>query len=130
MNSRIRNILGLALCLTVMGTLSCFPQTKEISNQQLLELKVKGNLQLIDVRTPEEVAEGTIDGAQNIDFRDPKFKQQIATLDKTKPIAVYCGAGGRSGKTSQLLEELGFQEIYDLTGGFTQWEAENFPVVK
>ena len=86
------------------------------------------SLQLVDVRTPEETAEGIIEGAQNIDFRDPDFETYINKLDKNKPIVVYCGAGGRSGKTSELLEELGFKKIYDLTGGYTQWEAENFPV--
>ncbi len=105
-------------------------QTKEISNQELIELMGKSDLQLVDVRTPEEVAAGTIDGARNIDFKAPGFKEAISKLDKHKPIAVYCGAGGRSGKTSDLLEELGFEEIYDLSGGFGQWEAEGNPVVK
>ena len=86
--------------------------------------------QQTEPRTPEEVDEGTIDGSINIDFRDPDFKENIAKLDRTKPIAVYCGAGGRSGKTSELLQELGFKEIYDLSGGFSQWEAENYPVSK
>ena len=84
----------------------------------------------MDVRTPEEVAAGSIEGAENIDFRAPGFEQAIGQLDKSKPIAVFCGAGGRSGKTSDLLVELGFEQIYDLSGGFGQWEAEGNPVVK
>jgi rhodanese-related sulfurtransferase len=125
----LKNVFLLVLSFSLIGVVSCFSQAKKINNQELLELKIKGDLQLVDVRTPEEVAEGKIEGAQNIDFRDPKFKEEISTLDKNKPVVVYCGAGGRSGKTSALLQELGFKEIYDLSGGFTQWKAESFPVV-
>lgn len=118
----------LVLSFTLLSAAPSFSQAEKINNQQLQKLQAQGDLQLVDVRTPEEVAEGKIDGAQNINFRDPKFKEEISTLDKNKPIAVYCGAGGRSGKTSTLLQELGFKEIYDLSGGFTQWKEENYPV--
>jgi len=118
----IVHLLTLACDFTVIA------QAKKISNQELVDLMEKEELQLVDVRTPEETANGMIEGAQNIDFRSPDFKDYISKLDKNKPVAVYCGAGGRSGKTSQMLQELGFKEIYDLSGGFTQWEAEKYPV--
>ncbi len=105
-------------------------QIHDITNQELVQLLENEQVQLVDVRTPAEVAEGTIDGAQNIDFRDDSFTATIGRLDKEKPIVVYCGAGGRSGKTSDLLQELGFKEIYDLTGGFNQWKAEDYPIAK
>lgn len=88
------------------------------------------NVQLIDVRTPQEFAKGHLENAKNINFNDTEFKQKIALLDKSKPIAVYCGVGGRSGKASKILVELGFKDISDLAGGITAWSAANKKVIK
>ena len=88
------------------------------------------NVQLVDVRTPQEFANGHLENAKNVNFNDAEFKQKIALLDKSKPIAVYCGVGGRSGKASKILAELGFTDIADLAGGITAWSAANKKVVK
>lgn len=130
--NRYRSILTsflLVLILTSFCTISCFSQAKKINNQELIQLMDKGDLQLVDVRTPEETSQGMIEGAQNINFRDQDFKTNMLKLDKTKPVAVYCGSGGRSGQTSSMLEELGFQEIYDLSEGFSNWQEEGNPAV-
>ncbi|MGB0975296.1 MAG: rhodanese-like domain-containing protein, partial [Flavobacteriaceae bacterium] len=79
------------------------------------------NVQLVDVRTPEEWQDGIINHAKTINYFDDSFKMQLKELDKTKPVAVYCKSGGRSGKTAKLLSELGFKEIYDLKGGYLNW---------
>ena len=71
-----------------------------------------------------------IQGAENIDFRGEHFKEKIARLDKDRPIAVYCAAGIRSGKASEILLSMGFKEIYDLSGGFSQWQGEENLIVK
>jgi rhodanese-related sulfurtransferase len=88
------------------------------------------NVQLVDVRTPQEFVNGHLENAKNVNFNDPEFKQKIALLDKSKPIAVYCGVGGRSGKASKILVELGFKDISDLAGGITAWAAANKKVIK
>lgn len=77
---------------------------------------------LIDVRTKAEFEEGHIDGAINKDFKSGEFQEYITTLDKSKPVLVYCHAGGRSGKSRELLEENEFEMIFDLDGGFSQWK--------
>jgi len=82
------------------------------------------NLHVVDVRTPQEVAQGAIDGATNIDFRAADFNDQIAALDKEQPILVYCKSGGRSGKTADLLVKQGFTKVYDLDGGYTAYISE------
>jgi phage shock protein E len=80
--------------------------------------------QLLDVRTAEEVAQGSVEGATNIDFYADDFKDQISKLDKEKPLFVYCKSGGRSGQTAELCKELGFKEVYDMEGGYTAYSAE------
>lgn len=87
------------------------------------KIKVETNLQLIDVRTPEEYQKDHINQAQNINWNDSKFEDQIVKLDKTKPVFVYCLAGGRSAKAAQKLSDLGFTQIYDLEGGMLKWNA-------
>ena len=83
-----------------------------------------GKVQLVDVRTPEEFLAGHIDKAKNINFNDPNFKQTIATsLNKNKPVAIYCRSGRRSASALIILKEMGFKDIYDLEGGFLNWQA-------
>ncbi len=86
------------------------------------KLAEKQNALLLDVRTAGEVANGKIENSINIDYNAPDFKAQLAKLDPKKTVFVYCAKGGRSGKTTPTLEELGFTEIYDLEGGFDAWK--------
>ena len=86
--------------------------------------KLGDSANLVDVRTPEEFAQGAIEGAININFRDSNFEKEIGKLDREKPIMVYCQAGSRSGKATKKLEQLGFETIYDLTVGYGGWPKE------
>jgi rhodanese-related sulfurtransferase len=82
----------------------------------------QGALQIIDVRTPSEVSGGMIKGAINIDFQASDFKSKIAALDKNKGYLVYCHAGGRSAKTSAIMKELGFNHVYNMKDGYSNWK--------
>lgn len=78
--------------------------------------------QIVDVRTPGEVAEGAIEGSINIDFKSDNFKTKMTELDKSKPTFVYCAGGYRSGKAADMMKEMGFEHIIDLDGGFGAWQ--------
>ena len=80
---------------------------------------------VVDVRTPKEFGEGALEKAINIDFYNSEFDKEIAKLDKTKPIFIYCAKGGRSGKAMTKMQDLQFKEVYDLKGGYSAWKAEN-----
>lgn len=97
------------------------PDTIKTISSTELQSKVGQQIQLIDVRTPEEFLENSIEGAQNIDISSKDFEQKVAQLDQNKPIYVYCRKGSRSRKAAQKLEDLGFTEIYDLKGGILEW---------
>lgn len=101
-----------------------------ITVEEMDSLLEMGKVQLIDVRTSREYADGHIEGALNIDFRDDNFEALIAKVDKTKPIAVYCGRGRRSSKCSAYMKKAGFVKIYDLDGGITEWEFKGKQIVK
>ena len=105
------------------------PQSlKLISTDEMIELMDTEEIQLVDVRTPSEYNEGHVPDAQNINFYDENFDQQIETLDKSKPIIVYCKSGGRSAKCASKLVEKGFEKIYDLEGGFSQWKFKGLTI--
>ncbi|GAA4271046.1 rhodanese-like domain-containing protein [Aquimarina gracilis] len=101
-----------------------------ITVEEMDSLLEMGKVQLIDVRTPDEYAKGYIEGAINIDFRNENFEEQIEKIDKSKPVAVYCGRGGRSSKCSAYMKKAGFKKIYDLDGGITEWKYKGKKVVK
>jgi rhodanese-related sulfurtransferase len=85
---------------------------------------------LIDVRTPQELAQGYIAGAINIDYSSSNFKQDLNKLDKSKPVYVYCRSGVRSSNTMSLLQEMGFSEVYNLNGGIIAWAQAGLPIKK
>ena len=87
---------------------------------------VQPNVTLIDVRTSEEYESGHLDKAQNIDFLNEElFMTEIEKFDKSQPIYIYCRSGNRSGKAATLMQELGFQTIYDLEGGYLNWTSKS-----
>jgi thioredoxin 1 len=92
------------------------------------ELISGGNTIILDVRTPEETAGGTIDQASTIDFYDPEFKKKIKVMDRSKNILVYCKAGGRSAQAAEILVQNGFKHVYNLEGGISAWQANGNPL--
>lgn len=80
------------------------------------------DLVILDVRTPEEFAEGHIDGATMIDFYSDDFADQIADLDPAVPYLLYCRSGNRSGQTTTLMADLGFGDVADIDGGILAWD--------
>ena len=87
--------------------------------------KEKDKVLLIDVRTPEEYAEGHIEGALNIDFMNPPaFDKEFSALDTSKPLMIYCRSGNRSRRAAEKLKAMGFQQVFDLEGGYRAWTQE------
>lgn len=82
---------------------------------------------LLDVRTPEEFAERHLDNAMNVPVSELESRleeiQKHAKGDKTKPIVVYCQAGGRAGKAKTVLAKAGFTQVTNL-GGIDAWDAK------
>ena len=117
-------VLILAFFSTLFGV-SCQPnETVTVLNpEQYKDAIMKEEIQLVDVRTPEEYQAGYIKDAVNIDFYEQeKFREAFEEFDKNKPIYLYCRSGGRSHKAANMLVEMGFKEIYDLEGGYLNWQ--------
>lgn len=94
-------------------------------NQQL---STTADKQIVDVRTPSEFETGFIAGAVNYNINDPQFNKQIESLDKSKPVFVYCLSGGRSASAAEKMKDMGFEHIYEMRGGMMSWKNQNLPV--
>ncbi|WP_323789439.1 rhodanese-like domain-containing protein [Psychroserpens sp.] len=94
-------------------------------HEWISKLKADNNAIVLDVRTPEEVAQGIIPNALHIDiFKGQGFLDEVQQLDRTKTYFVYCKAGGRSGQACAVMNQLGFNQTYNLLGGFSEWQGE------
>ena len=93
--------------------------------ERFAEYLTNDSVQLLDVRTPEEYAEGHIAGSRNINVFDSDFIDEAEkTLDKSKPVAVYCRSGKRSADAARELSDIGFN-VVNLEGGIHAWKEEH-----
>ena len=94
--------------------------------ESLLKEKI---VQLVDVRTPEEYADGFIPYAVNLDIRSDIFEQKSNSLSIRIPVAVYCKGGIRSRKAASALIKKGYT-VYNLDKGFDDWIQNRKRVLK
>ncbi len=85
---------------------------------------------VLDVRTPGEFAQGHLEGAVLVDYRSPRFREEMAGLDRSKTYLVYCRTGNRSTRALGIMEELGFRRYYHLGGGIKRWTEEGYSTVR
>jgi rhodanese-related sulfurtransferase len=130
---KIKVYLFLALMLI---SLSTFAQTVEKDSIQVLtiaqfeKMSSKKKAMVVDVRTPEEVSEGHLSGALNINFLGENFANEIQNLDKKKTYLLYCRSGSRTRKAADLMQKSGFKHVYMLEGGITAWKEAGKPTEK
>jgi rhodanese-related sulfurtransferase len=101
-------------------------EIKEIQPDDLKSMQQKKeNFTLIDVREPDEVAQGAIAGAEPLPRGMLEYKIDTLTTDKNQPIVCYCGGGGRSALAAQSLKKMGYKNVMSLAGGYKGWKEEN-----
>jgi thioredoxin 1 len=91
------------------------------------KIKQDSTALIIDVRTPEEFIKGHLENAVNYKWNGNEFDQQIANLDKSKAVFVYCLSGGRSSSAADKMRSDGFKQVYEMDGGMMKWRSENLP---
>jgi len=103
---------------------------EKVSAEKFKQMVDAGTGIILDVRTPEEVNQGYINGASTINFYDDDFSAKLNMIQKDKPVYVYCKAGSRSAQAAEMMKKIGFKKVYNLEGGLNAWTAKGFPVVK
>lgn len=105
--------------------------TAAVVNLNPVEFQAKSSQGIIiDVRTSEEIAEGKIAGALEMDYFLPSFQSQVDELPKDKEIFIYCAVGSRSREVAEMLLEQGFTKVYHLSGGIQAWAQNGLPIVQ
>jgi len=98
---------------------------KNLSQTEWSSSIIKENTIILDVRTPNEWAEGIIENALMINILEPQsFMEEIEKLDKSKNYYVYCRSGARSGQACQVMSSIGFGETNNLSGGILEWTGK------
>ena len=126
-----------AICLIIVMTTCAMQASGCTENDNIVSVSAsefkKGinsdSVQLVDVRTPQEYAEGHIDGALNINVQSDDFKElaQIE-LSKDSTVRVYCRSGRRSLDAAEMLTSLGYN-VVNLKGGIIEWKEDGLPLV-
>jgi molybdopterin/thiamine biosynthesis adenylyltransferase/rhodanese-related sulfurtransferase len=82
---------------------------------------------IVDVREREEWDEGHLPGAVHVPRGHLESRIESAAPDKSRPVLVYCASGNRSAFAAKTLEELGYDHVVSLAGGFTDWKRNGNP---
>ncbi len=101
------------------------PSLTTLQATQLINSK---NAQIVDVRTPEDFAKGSLPNAKNIP--SAALKDRGGELKKDKPVLVLCDTGRTAGPAAAALRAAGFAEVYVLAGGLAGWREAGLPIRK
>jgi len=101
-----------------------------LSIPQFEKMAAKKKSKIIDVRTPEEVAEGHLLGSTTVNFLSPEFSKEVEALNKNKIYLLYCRSGSRTRKAADAMQKMGFKHVYMLEGGINAWKEAGKEVVK
>ncbi|MNJ85470.1 Thioredoxin [compost metagenome] len=106
-----------------------FSQKPALGPKPFFDSIQREGIQLLDVRTAGEYNQGHITGAFQADWNNlSQFSERIASLDKEKPVYIYCLAGSRSAAAQKWLLKEGFRKVINLEGGINAWNLEDLPV--
>ena len=114
-------------------------EIKSITALELNEEKNNENLVIIDVRSKEIIqSDGMIEGAINVprgmlEFHADQREDnpfRVTDINPNKKLVLYCGVGGQSALSTKTLQDMGFNNVYNLTGGANGWVEEGFKLNK
>lgn len=131
----MKNKLFLSIIAILIVGLSCTAQQKNgvfnnVTPQEFKQqIKAEKGI-LLDIRTPQETAQGKIEGATEINFYSDNFIEQVSKYPKDQPIYIYCASGRRSAEASKQLSAQGFTKVYNLLGGFGAWSQSGLQLDK
>jgi molybdopterin/thiamine biosynthesis adenylyltransferase/rhodanese-related sulfurtransferase len=99
----------------------------EIDAGQARELIADDSPAIVDVRERDEWDEGHLPGAVHVPRGYLESRIEATVPDRSRPVLVYCAAGNRSAFAAKTLEELGYEHVVSLAGGFTDWKRNGLP---
>ncbi len=118
----------LTVLFTSLFLFGCNAQKSNVLSTTEFDKAIKNkNIQLLDVRTKEEYQQGHIANSLQANWNDDaEFLKRSEALSTTKPVYVYCLAGGRSSAAAENLRKRGYA-VYELKGGISGWKNAKLP---
>src|SRR5215467_13858905 len=83
----------------------------------------------VDVRRYDEWEQGHLPGAVHVPRGSLESRIEGVVPDRSTPIVLYCASGERSAFGAKSLAELGYENVFSLAGGFTDWKRNGFDIV-
>lgn len=124
-------MLSILMLAATMVACQAQNSAEDINTEKFIQLSQDENVMVIDVRTPGEVSASYISLTDYFfNINDPKFKENIASLDKSKSYIVYCRSGKRSSSALSYMESQGFTNLYELSGGILSWQEKDLLLSK
>ena len=102
-------------------------EIEEIDAADAREVVTSDSCAVLDVRERDEWEEGHLPGAVHIPRGNLESRIEAAVPDRERPVLVYCASGNRSAFAAKTLEDLGYEHVSSLAGGFTDWKRNGFP---
>ncbi len=100
---------------------------KNINGKEMETMMNQKEVQVIDVRTENEVKQGYLETTDHfLDIYQSGFDAELDKLDKNKTYIIYCRSGARSSSAAQKMVAKGFKKVYNLTGGMNNWTNQSF----
>ena len=102
---------------------------KKITPQDLVSLTNQDAAKLIDLRSPNEFADGHITGSINIPYADIEDRLHEIKLQEGKSLVLICDSGSQSANAGEVLNKSGYQNTVILSGGIGAWRLDNLPLI-
>lgn len=116
----------------------CYPQLSDTirsaisalqANDSIIKYQDNPHFVIVDVRTPGEYSPAHIEQAININYYDANINTMLSNLDRNKIYLIYCGSGTRSTYTYNIMVNLDFRNVYNMSGGMGSWNNNSLPSV-
>ena len=127
----IDNLLLIAVAF-VSGAMLVWPFVRArasgpaLSTLQATQLINSKNPQIVDLRSAEDFAKGTLPNARNVPAA--AMSARLTELKKEKPVLLVCATGTSAGRTAALLRSQGFSDVFVLGGGVAAWREAGLPL--
>lgn len=103
----------------------------EVSQEELRQWLEQGkDMVILDVREANDHAHSRIENSVNIPRGVLELEVEDTVPDRRKMVVTYCGGGGRSAMAADVLQQMGYEQVFSLQGGYKQWKEKPFPTLE
>ncbi len=104
---------------------------REVTQEELRQWIAEGkDMILVDVREANDHAHSRIENSTNVPRGVLELEIDEAAPDRNRTVVTYCGGGGRSALAADVLQQMGYRDVYSLQGGYKQWKEKPYPTLE